>query len=650
MSNIEKFGKYLLLEKLAVGGMAEVYLTKTSGANGVSKFVALKRILPQFSGNPEFIAMFKEEAKVAINLSHSNIVSIYDFGIESDQFYLVMEYVEGRNLRQIINEMKKSNKSFSIDQAVYMIKETAAGLNHAHRCADSQSGKPLNITHRDMSPQNIMVSFEGETKVIDFGIAKSETENEATKAGTLKGKFSYMSPEQSEGYPIDPRTDVFALGIILWELLANDRLFTGSNEGAILRKVRDCQVPGIRKINPLVPQELERIVMKALAKDKNVRYQTAANFYKDLNLFLNTQYPDFSTHDFSQFIRDCFKNAYAEGKEKLISYSKVESPTEPTTTVSSKKLSETITLPANISPPQAMNAVSAVKLQEFKNQTPIDKNQNDIELLKGIKPETSEKVNLDGLSAITMNHRLSKKSVGGIINPLEAKTNHTKSYVTNSQAHINVKLNTEKDSSFKELFPKIALILIISITGFFGYKNLYSTSSKRTLAAKTIEIKEVPAGKIDMATTASTRLSVSSEPSGARISIDGVATSQLTPSIITVTSNKIVTITLSKEGFYKYQSAKEYSGAASLNANMIPTPPMGYLNIYVENGGENPVVSINGNRLSEKLPINQYAVPAGDEIEVSAINPFSQLSDSVKIKVSENKIQTIQLVLGRNKK
>ena len=323
MSKAEKFGKYLLLEKVAVGGMAEVYLAKSSGANGVNKFVAIKRILPQFSNNPEFISMFKEEAKVAINLSHSNIVSIYDFGIEQDQFFIVMEYVEGRNLRQIINEMKKSNKSFSLDQAVYMIKEAAAGLNHAHRCTDSQSGKPLNITHRDMSPQNIMVSFEGETKVIDFGIAKAESENEATKAGTLKGKFSYMSPEQSEGYPIDPRTDVFALGIILWELLANDRLFTGSNEGAILRKVRDCQIPAIRKINPLVPQELERIVMKALAKDKNVRYQTAANFHKDLNLFINTQYPDFSTHDFSQFIRDCFKTAFAEGKEKLISFSKI---------------------------------------------------------------------------------------------------------------------------------------------------------------------------------------------------------------------------------------------------------------------------------------------------------------------------------------
>jgi len=187
----EQFGKYLLLEKVAAGGMAEIYLAKSSAANGLNKFFAIKRILPQFSNNEDFVSMFKEEAKVCINLNHSNVVSIFDFGIENSQFYLVMDYVEGRNLRQIINELKKSNKSFSIDQALYLVKEAAAGLDHAHRCVDAATGKPLNITHRDMSPQNVMVSYEGEIKVIDFGIAKAETEAEDKKPGNLKGNFSY---------------------------------------------------------------------------------------------------------------------------------------------------------------------------------------------------------------------------------------------------------------------------------------------------------------------------------------------------------------------------------------------------------------------------------------------------------------------------
>jgi serine/threonine protein kinase len=643
MSKVEKFGKYLLLEKVAVGGMAEVYLAKSSGANGVNKFVAIKRILPQFSNNPEFISMFKEEAKVAINLSHSNIVSIYDFGIEHDQFYIVMEYVEGRNLRQIINEMKKSNKTFSLDQAVYMIKEAAAGLNHAHRCTDSQSGKPLNITHRDMSPQNIMVSFEGETKVIDFGIAKAESENEATKAGTLKGKFSYMSPEQSEGFPIDPRTDVFALGIILWELLANDRLFTGSNEGAILRKVRDCQIPAIRKINPLVPQELERIVMKALAKDKNVRYQTAANFHKDLNLFINTQYPDFSIHDFSQFIRDCFKTAYAEGKEKLISYSKFtanEEPAAPVATAPSETMTAQQAPAARPAPP--MNPASLAKLKEFTGE-PIPQ----LEELKGMAPETKEKLSLDGLRTAGVNKKpMDIKGYNNIGQDTRLTfTNH------GSKSNINKNYKSSNKTSAIDAFSKLALILVLGIVGFLGYKNFYSTpTKKREIARKAEQAKQMESGDIEMAATASTRLSVSSEPSGAKIFIDGLSTNQFTPAIVTVTSNKEITITLIKEGFYKHQQKKTLTSASSLKATLLPTPAMGYVNIIVRNGGESPAIFINGVRLNEKLPIVEYAVPANQDLEIEAKNPFTNSMDKAKVKVMTNKIQTVELILGRKQK
>ena len=184
----ESFGKFILLEKLATGGMAEVYLAKNPGI-GISKFVAVKRILPQFSENPEFIDMFKDEAKIAVNLSHSNIVSIHEFGMEKNQFYLIMDYCEGRNLRQVINRLKKVEKNFSIEHCLYIIREVAAGLDHAHRCLDANTGKALNIIHRDMSPQNVMISFEGEVKIVDFGIAKAETQLETTRAGTLKGKF-----------------------------------------------------------------------------------------------------------------------------------------------------------------------------------------------------------------------------------------------------------------------------------------------------------------------------------------------------------------------------------------------------------------------------------------------------------------------------
>lgn len=319
----ETFGKYVLLEKLATGGMAEVFLARGTGAGGIGKFFAIKRILPQYADSPEFIEMFKDEAKIAINLNHSNIVSIHEFGVEKGQFFLVMDYVEGRNLRQILNKMKKSGLQFSVDQIVYMIKEVAAGLDHAHRCIDGSTGRPLNITHRDMSPQNVMVSFEGETKIVDFGIAKAESQIETTRAGTLKGKFGYMSPEQAEGQPVDLRTDIFSLGIVMWELLANDRLFVANNEINTLRKIRDCQIPSLRKINPNIHTELERIVQKALARDRNLRYQTGAALHRDLNRFLNRQYPDFSPQDFSVFIKSVFADEILSLRKRLVEYAKV---------------------------------------------------------------------------------------------------------------------------------------------------------------------------------------------------------------------------------------------------------------------------------------------------------------------------------------
>jgi serine/threonine protein kinase len=319
----ESFGKYILLEKLATGGMAEVFLARGSGASGIGKFFAIKRILPQYADSPEFNEMFKDEAKIAINLNHSNIVSIHEFGVEKGQFFLVMDYVEGRNLRQILNKMKKSNLQFSVEQIVFLIKEVAAGLDHAHRCLDGNTGKPLNITHRDMSPQNVMVSFEGEVKIVDFGIAKAESQLETTRAGTLKGKFGYMSPEQAEGLPVDLRTDIFSLGIVTWELLANDRLFVANNEINTLRKIRDCQIPSLRKINPNINAEVERISQKALARDRNLRYQTGAAFQRDLNRFLNRQYPDFSTQDFSVFIKSVFADEILTTRKRLVDYAKL---------------------------------------------------------------------------------------------------------------------------------------------------------------------------------------------------------------------------------------------------------------------------------------------------------------------------------------
>lgn len=623
----EQFGKYLLLEKIATGGMAEIYLARSTAANGLNKFFAIKRILPQYSNNSEFVAMFKEEAKVAINLNHSNVISIFDFGIEDGQFYLVMDFCEGRNLRQIINELKKVNKSFSIDQTLFLIKEAAAGLDHAHRCTDSTSGRPLNITHRDMSPQNIMVSFDGEVKVIDFGIAKAETEAEETKTGTLKGKFNYMSPEQAEGQPIDPRTDVFALGIVLWELLANDRLFTGSNEAAILRKVRECQVPPIRKINPMVPPELERIVMKSLAKDRNVRYQTAANLHRDLNRFLNMQYPDFSAHDFSQFIKESFKTAYQEGRDKLLVYAKYVIPT-----------------PVAVAPPPEIPKIPVV------NQTSETKTNNEINIPQvpaGFSIEENIKIKLNDLLLTTPSSSKNSGAGGTNINP-RMNTNITQQSKYLSNTKVSKISASQKSSDFGDVFLKSIIVLMLSFGCWWGYYHYFSKISifPRPITTNP-PIKPIV---IDPASTAKIKVSISSSPDNAQVFINGQLDPNRTPAVINVTANKETEIIIRKDGYLDYRIMRSFSETSQLFATMQASFATGYLNIEVIDSNSFTKISINEKELLERPPIVKYPVVAGKETLITAYNPITKLTDKVMITLKPNEIMNVKLILERTQR
>jgi eukaryotic-like serine/threonine-protein kinase len=629
MSNPEQFGKYLLLEKIAAGGMAEIYLARSGAANGLNKFFAIKRILPQYSTNEDFVSMFKEEAKVAINLNHGNVVSIYDFGIEASQFYLVMDYVEGRNLRQIINELKKTNKSFTIDQALYLVKETAAGLDHAHRYTDSTSGRPLNITHRDMSPQNIMVSFEGEVKVIDFGISKADTEAEDTKAGTLKGKFSYMSPEQAEGQPIDPRTDVFALGIVLWELLANDRLFTGSNEAAILRKVRDCQVPPIRKINPTVPQELERIVMKSLAKDRNVRYQTAANFHRDLNRFLNTQYPDFSTQDFSQFIKESFKTAFQDGRDKLVGYSQLKVAPQP--------------LPLDLKPISVPPIpVPSAPAEKFENKVVENKNEIPQPLIpNGFSTEQNLKINLDGLRSSTSNN---KTSIGNNYNKPQS-VSHNQTRITQVT---HMRYNQNESSSMQVVF-KLILVAALGAGGWWGYKT-YPNEIKRQIAVFTGKVKLETNQPTIASVPVEVKVSISSSPDSAEIYINGKDTGNKTPAVVTMTANKPAEIMIKKEGYLEYRVSRVFNETSQVTATMQATVLPAYLNIKLADTNTFTKIYINGKELLEKPPILNYPIVAQKETSISAYNPITKQTDEIKITAKPGESMNVELNLDKNHK
>lgn len=615
---LEQFGKYILLERVAAGGMAEVYLSKSTGAVGVNKFVAIKRILPQYSDHQEFIEMFKEEAKIAVNLNHGNVVSIYDFGVERSQFFLVMEYVEGKNLRQILNELKKSNTQFVTEQIVYMMKEVAAGLDHAHRCIDGATGKPLNIVHRDMSPQNIMVSFEGEVKIIDFGIAKAETQLEATKAGTLKGKYGYMSPEQADGQPIDPRTDIFSLGIVLWELLANDRLFTSNSEAAILRKIRECQVPSIRKINPSVPPELERIVNKALAKDKGLRYQTASSLHRDLNRFLNTQYPEFSPHDFSVFMKNTFSAAFLEQRRKLIEFAKIQtSQTEDKTVVTQTDTRSTL-------------------------RPPMEENPGEEKL--ELDTSTDIRVDLTGLKT-------------------PPRPSHTNTAITHTRTPSGVrkrpKLN-QKSRSLEQLTAmamRAVIGLFLMMGGWWLYNNpdVMKKASRKpqvvglTPAASTGDPVALPpeAQQIDLSAKAPDyTLTIYSVPDRARIVINGVDTGEFTPARKTVKANTPFSLRLVKEGYTDLVTTITPTYEAySFTGTLQRLPRAASLIINIVNGGANPELRIAGVPVNIKPSGEAYIIQAEVGVKIQARNKTTELSAETTVTVPADQRKILDLYL-----
>ena len=232
------FGDYFLLEKLNTGGMAEVYKAKTFGVEGFERIVAVKKILPSIAEDKEFISMFIDEAKIAGQLTHANIAQIFDLGNINDEYYIALEYVPGHDLRVIFDRCVRTGRKLDIGMVCFVVSKICEGLDYAHNKKDA-NGEPMNIIHRDISPQNILLSYDGECKLIDFGIAKATNKSSATQVGILKGKFSYMSPEQVSGKAnIDRRSDIFALGIVLFELLTLKRLFLGQSDFETLEKIR----------------------------------------------------------------------------------------------------------------------------------------------------------------------------------------------------------------------------------------------------------------------------------------------------------------------------------------------------------------------------------------------------------------------------
>jgi serine/threonine protein kinase len=266
--------RYEILRKLATGGMAELFLAKQSGLEGFEKVVVIKRILSHLAQDEEFVTMFLDEARIAAKLSHPNIVQIYDLGKADDSYYIAMEYVSGRNVQHILNKQEEKGSLMPIEHACRILAGVCDGLHYAHSRKD-YDGQPLNIVHRDISPQNILVSFAGGVKVVDFGIAKASTQLAQTRAGVLKGKYAYMSPEQVRGQPIDHRSDIFAVGLVMYESLTGRRAFERDSSLKTLKAIVQEKPLNPRELNPDIPLEVVKLLSKALEKSPDRRYKNA---------------------------------------------------------------------------------------------------------------------------------------------------------------------------------------------------------------------------------------------------------------------------------------------------------------------------------------------------------------------------------------
>lgn len=298
-------GRYRLINRIAVGGMAEIYLARSHSIEGFEKLSVVKRILPQFSRDQNFLRMFLDEARLAATLEHPNIVAVYDIGEQGGEYFFTMEYVHGQSLREVMRAASQRRQWIPLEHSLSVVIAVCSALHHAHEKVAS-NGQPLGIVHRDVSPSNVLLTYDGGIKLTDFGIAKATTVSEHTAAGTLKGKIPYMSPEQCKAEPLDRRSDICSLGVLLYELTVGRRPYQAPSEVALLAVVARGQAPPPTSVWPAYPRELERIVMNAVAPDRNYRYPSARALQMDLEEFARVYRIPVSTARLAHYMEQLF--------------------------------------------------------------------------------------------------------------------------------------------------------------------------------------------------------------------------------------------------------------------------------------------------------------------------------------------------------
>ncbi|MEC7750925.1 MAG: serine/threonine-protein kinase [Myxococcota bacterium] len=323
MAEPKAFGRYLLLDRVAFGGMAEIYTAKSFGADGFDRLLAIKRVLPSVADDDQFVEMFKDEAKITRALNHGNIVQVTDFGKIEGSYYLAMEYISGKDLKALWGQAATSGDHLDPILVAYIVASLAEGLSYAHNATDA-TGKALGVIHRDVTPQNVLISWDGEVKLVDFGIAKARAKSLKTEVGVLKGKFAYMSPEQVRGLPLTKKTDIFSLGTVLYELLTSERAFDQETDYAIMESVRRVDIVDPAVHNPEAPDELVRICAKAMSYSEEERYVDGEHMARDLRTWIASTGRNVGRLELASFLKSSFPNDFREERSRLTRYAQVK--------------------------------------------------------------------------------------------------------------------------------------------------------------------------------------------------------------------------------------------------------------------------------------------------------------------------------------
>lgn len=627
----QRFGKYLILDHLVDGGMAKICRARFLGEQA-NKVVAIKMVQPQFSNDEAFVRMFQDELNITFGMLHPNIMQVYDYGKTDGQLYTAMEYIHGANLKQYLDRLKEKKKAFPVEASCYIISQVCLGLHYAHTFTDKLTGKPYNIVHRDISPHNIMLTYDGAVKVIDFGIAKAETNSEATQAGTIKGKLSYLAPEYLDGLELDCRYDEFAVGITLWELLCSRKLFQAANDLAVLKQIQQCKIIPPSEINPTVPKELDEIVLKALSKDRANRYENLDQLNRALVKFLYANYPDFNPSDLRDFADDLFQKEIAEDHKKFVEYGKID-------------------ITPYIEDMKRTDKTGKVSKKDVESAKEVEK-VREIEL--DITPETGIGIEIDLPKAETTATKKVARNASAPATTLSSRT-ATNARVKSGTRSVVVKRSPTRDKTVsrsrkrkvtteKNSKPQIIIFIVAASFIAFSYfqgemigfdlKKIIHGEPERSISSLPKEVSP----RIQRAAKGQGRIIFSGLDLSMNVFIDGTKTEFGKP--VFVPLNKEVKVVVRRKGYRSYVENVKLSDENSSQVINVPKLERSRRGVLSTSNNYTPgsklVYEEAGEMIERNLPFADVYLEEGT-YQAKIVNPILGTEKKVHFKIEESK-------------